>query len=66
MRRNLSTAAFPAAMILVVAGILAWAWLATSLYIANPVVSLSDDWGYLNGGLDKVHSFRDTARWWTG
>ena len=66
MRRNLSTAAFPAAMILVVAGVLAWAWLATSLYIANPVVSLSDDWGYLNGGLDKVHSFRDTARWWTG
>lgn len=39
-----------------------------TLYIANPMVdvSYSVDWSYLNGGLDKVHSFRDTGRWWTG
>ena len=44
------------------------AYIALAAYIADPVVDLRGnvDWGYLNTGLDRIHSFRDTARWWTG
>jgi hypothetical protein len=57
-----------AATVLVCAGILFIALISLSPYIANPVVDLRGDvdWGYLNTGLDRIHSFRDTARWWTG
>lgn len=37
-------------------------------YIAHPVQDLSRDvdWYYINIGLDRISSFGDTARWWTG
>ncbi len=49
-------------------GILAAAVVMLGLYISHPVVDLTHDvdWGYLNHGLSRIHSFRDTASWWTG
>lgn len=48
--------------------ILYLAYMSLAMYVANPVVDLRGniDWGHLNSGLDRIHSFRDTARWWTG
>lgn len=57
-----------ATTVIVCAGILFIAQISLSPYIANPVADLRGnvDWGYLNRGLERIHSFRDTARWWTG
>ena len=57
-----------AALVFVVASIALLARYALMLYVATPVVDLTYnvDWGYINTGLDRVSSFTDTARWWTG
>ena len=68
MRHDLQRFIFPTAVVLVVVSVGLMAWSALSFFVANPVLdmSYSDDWGYLNGGLEKVHSFKETASWWTG
>lgn len=37
-------------------------------YLDSPVRDLSRecDWICINAGLDRIHCFRDTVRWWTG
>lgn len=37
-------------------------------HLANPVVNpyFDSDWAAVNRGLDGIHSFKDTGRWWTG
>ena len=56
------------AAVIVFASVIFKATASLTPYLAAPIRDLSRDidWGYLNGGLDRVHSFRDTARWWTG
>lgn len=56
------------AAVIVFASVIFKATASLTPYLAAPMRDLSKDidWGYLNGGLDRVHSFRDTARWWTG
>lgn len=68
MRYDLRKAVFPAALIVVSASVLAFSHMALIPYIESPIRDLSRDidWGYLNRGLDRIHSFRDTTRWWTG
>ena len=68
MRRDLSRATFPIALIIVSASALGMAYFALMPFVDQPVrdLSLDIDWSYLNRGLDRVHCFRDTARWWTG
>lgn len=61
-------ALFTCAAIIVGISVLLLAYLALAPYIDYPARDLSKDidWGYLNRGLDQIHSFRDTGRWWTG
>jgi len=39
-------------------------------YIDEPtrdfILAYDVDWVYLNQGLDRIHSFADTGKWWTG
>lgn len=60
------------ATLIVTAGILAKAYSSLKPYIDAPSRNLhidkdhrDIDWGWLNGGLSQIHSFRDTGRWWT-
>lgn len=59
---------FLTAAILVGCSIAAAAGRTIAFFAAHPIADLSAnvDWGYLNHGLDRIHSFRDTASWWTG
>ena len=68
MRSNLSKAAFLIVLIAVSASVIGFAYTALKPYIDHPTHDLTDDidWRYLNKGLDRIHSFRDTERWWTG
>jgi|GEM_PF-2571194 len=65
---TLSKYSFPLAFALVALSIGISSWQAIVPYVEHPYrnVTLEVDWGYLNHGLDKIHSFRDTLRWWTG
>ena len=67
-RQNLPIVIFAVGMAFVAFSIISAAWSYLSPYIADPTRDLSRDidWGYLNRGLDRIHSFSDTARWWTG
>ena len=66
-RRNL---AFLAAAVLVAVSIGIKAGAALRVYIDEPtrdfILAYDVDWAYLNQGLGRIHSFADTARWWTG
>ncbi len=60
------------AALIVTAGILAKGYSALKPYLDAPTRNLhidrehrDIDWGWLNGGLSQIHSFRDTGRWWT-
>lgn len=66
--RSRQDALYLVVLVLVGLSIAVIAHMSVAAYIANPVADLRGnvDWGYLNRGLDRVHSFRDTARWWTG
>jgi len=61
-------ALFACAAIIVATSVLVMAYLALVPYIDHPTRDLSKDidWSYLNRGLDQIHGFRDTGRWWTG
>ena len=61
-------ALFACAAIIVATSVLVMAYLALAPYIDHPTRDLSKDidWSYLNRGLDQIHGFRDTGRWWTG
>ena len=61
-------ALFACAAIIVATSVLVMAYLALVPYIDHPTRDLSKDidWSYLNRGLDQIHRFRDTGRWWTG
>lgn len=56
------------AIAVVCVGILGRAAMSLDRYINQPVMSLHKDvdWAWLNGGLDQIHKFGDTGRWWTG
>jgi hypothetical protein len=43
-------------------------WRFVQIYVCQPYINLDRniDWGYLNGGLAKIHSFYDTLSWWHG
>jgi len=62
--------AFLAAAVLVAVSIGIKAGAALRVYIDEPtrdfILVYDVDWAYLNRGLNQVHSFADTARWWTG
>ena len=59
---------FLVATIIVILSIGVRATIALRPYIAQPNRDLTEDvdWGYINTGLDRMSSFTDTARWWTG
>ena len=61
-------ALFACVAIIVATSVLVMAYLALAPYIDHPTRDLSKDidWSYLNRGLDQIHGFRDTGRWWTG
>lgn len=58
---------FPLAVMLVLVNIALLTKSGLDPYISDPSDQFLDtDWGYLNQGLDRISSFSDTARWWTG
>ncbi len=72
MNRNLTNIvlnySFVFALILVALSVIISLYSALFPYIEEPYRDLSNDidWGFLNRGLDRIHCFKDTSRWWVG
>lgn len=66
-RTEMKSKTFWVLLILVIMSVMTVAWMFLVPYIESPVRDLSYDidWSFINKGLDRIHSFSDTGRWWT-